>query len=272
MTYPPTLNFEMRKPIAAHHVATRRGLEWYAEAWTLFKKAPLALMAIPVILIAGNFICSIMAPIGWLLSILFNIFMTYGTIAIAADLDQTGEIHWRVAIEVFRKKFLNMFGFFILKNALLGLGVLVVLIVGLWSAFGSLAAVGSGISELSHMDGDALIVFFKSLLTLNFLFIAAIFTVLVAALVMCVQFMGDSLIALSDVNPLEAALLSLSAIGKNAGSITLASLIGLFLLVPIALTLGLGLFIYHPLLILVTYRSFRDIFKSGEKTQIIMPL
>lgn len=272
MTHSSTLEFEFRKPLTTRHVPTKRGFEWYIEAWALFKKAPLPLMALPIILFAGNFVCSMIPPIGWLLSVLFNIFMTYGAIAMAADLDRTGAVRWNVALELFRSKFLNMFGFFLLKNALMGLAFLVIFIVGLWSVFGSFAAIGSGVSELFTMDSDALVAFLKSMLTLNFLFFSVLIATISAALVMCVQFMGDSLIALSDVNPIEAALLSLSAIGKNTGSLTLASIMGLFLLVPIALTLGLGLFVYYPLVILVTYRAFRDIFIPTGNPQAIIPL
>ena len=272
MTSSSMSDFELKMPINAQHVPAGRGFEWYGEAWTLFKKAPLPLMALPIILLIGNLVCSALPIIGWIISIVFNILMTYGSIILAANLERTGEIRWSYAIEVVRMKFFNMLGFFLLKNILMVAGFLFIVALGLWTIFGSLSAISEQVPQLFGMDLDGLINFSQSHITFSFVFIAVVTMMLVAILVMCVQFMGDSLIALSDANPIEAALLSLSAIGKNSGSLTVAGFIGFFLWVPIVLTLGLGLFVYYPLVILVTYRAFQDIFRSGGHAYSGAPL
>lgn len=253
-------SFILSNPISIRELPGARGVEWFRESWVLFKRAPVALMLLPLIYFAGVFVCNLMPIVGYLLQFFFGIVMAYGGIYAVAVLDKTGEFRWSSFVEIARSRFLCMLGFSILKLLLVVFGLTISLVIIVLLAYGSFGTAFSIWSEMFSKSGMPGWDIFAPFLTIPVIGASLILGGFVFGLLVMIQYMGDALISLSDSDPIMAAMLSLKGVMKNAWPLTVAGLIGFGLLVPVALTLGLGFLIYYPILILVTYRAFIDIY------------
>lgn len=257
---------------SARHVSASRGLEWYKEAWALFKKAPLELICLPLIYFVIAFICGLIPLFGFILQIAVGLVFTYGSIYLVADLDRSGKVRWAALLDPFKERILNMIGFSILKIVVLFLSALIIIAVIAALAANQLPHEYLDPSRWSSMSSQEIPALLFSVFTLEVICITSVLTAVFAFLYGAIQFMGDSLVALTNANPFSAAGLSIQAIFKNSGSLTVAGLIGIGLLIPVALTLGIGFLIYLPLIPLVVYRAFRDIYAPETASFSAAPL
>ncbi len=241
-------------------VASRRGLEWFNEAWVLFKKAPGPFVLWTIFVILGSYVSGMAPKFSLILRYVFSLLTTYGGYQIIANLEKSGRFEWSQMVIPIKSKFFKMVTFSIIALVPYIIGLMAFLIISslfVTVNFDELKIAFINTSSDNPMQG---LISLFSLITkeIIFVFIPTFTATMYVALGIGV--FGASIITFTDESPLTAAKLSFKAMSTNLGSLTVAGLIGFMLLIFAFIPFGLGLLIYYPLTLLVTYKAYCDIF------------
>ena len=259
---------------AFRHVPAGHALDWWAEGWRAFRRAPLAWLGLSVALLVVLALASVL-PLGGLLrqGLLAPLFalgavfaallqrrwrgaprdLPAGLVAEAANegaLTESARL-WAARIKplLIASLLVLLLGgafdlaFVALSATLLGVGL---------AGVGALSVLGGGVGLIAGAGALA-----GGMVMLMLLGLVALLIVNIAF-----WFVG-TLVALGGVGPWDAIVLSLRAALANVGALALFSL----LLVPAAmlalLPKGLGLLVLLPVLSAASYASFDDVFGAA---------
>lgn len=224
-------------PVQAITVPAGHGVNWVTDGWHLFKKSPGMMIAmwlvLMIIVTAAN-----MVP---LLGQLITPALMAGFMIGLAQLENEGELRFEALFDGFKQHggpLLVLGGIFMLVIFLL------VVVCGVFVAM-ALSAMGSG-SGVGTVLGSLM------LIVLGFM------TIL---LVVFAMWWAPCLVVFNGQSPLDALKLSIQAIFRNLLSSLVYSLVLLVLYLAVMVTLGLGILVVGPLVIVSAYTSYRDIFQ-----------
>ena len=236
-------------------VRAAAGVDWVADAWRLFRKAVLMWIVFLVIYFLVNVGLGLVPWVGmWLGSLVAPLLM--GGIALGCrSLETGGELEFEHLLAGFRRN----------TGPLFAIGVIYVVgelaLIAIFALFAGtvfLTALfrGDEAAILNALPEDLL------RLALGGLVVAALAIPLVAA-----YWFAPALAMLHGVPALPAMKASLMACLRNAVPMLVYGLVMLALLVPVVLTLGLGLIVWVPLLLATVYTSYRSIFTEPENDE-----
>ena len=247
-------------------IKSGRGSEWFSEAWVLFKKAPFQFMLLPLAIFGGNYLVGLIPKLGFIFQFLFNVSTTYGSYFIISNLEKTGQFVWSLMFDPIKNKFFDIILFSILSVLPYIIGfVLFICFSAIFITF-RFDDIKLIVSEFSTGDSVEAFKHLFSFFSMGTFFI--FFPILILTLLFAFGFyFGPLIIAFTNTSPVEAAKLSLKAMFSNIGAMTLAGLFAILFLILAVIPIGLGLFIYYPMIFLVAYRAFCDIFGSPNPVQ-----
>ncbi|WP_157288357.1 BPSS1780 family membrane protein [Uliginosibacterium gangwonense] len=231
-------------------VPAGHGMEWISAAWRLFASAPLAWVGMFVVFALIWIVISIIPIVNMIASLLLPMFM--GGLMIAAD------NHFNKGDAQFSDLFA---GFERYSSPLIVLGALFlafsfacllpIIVIAIFGGIGGAILAGTGFQ--GAMGG-----IFVSI---------AIAVIVVLALMFCLYaslWFAPALVVLQHVRPLDAMKMSFSACMRNWASGLVFSLMAFLLMILSLLPLGLGLFVFAPVMYITMYTGYRDIFIQEE--------
>ncbi len=260
---------------AFRHVPAGHALDWWAEGWRAFRRAPLAWLALAVALLVVLALASVLPLGGLLRQGLLPPVLAFGAVfaavlqrrwrgaphalpaGLVAEAANDGALTdsarlWAARIKpllIASLLVMLLGGAFDFAFVVLGLPLLGITLAGV----GALGVFSGGVGLFA---GDGALA--GGLVMLMLLVLVALLIVNIAF-----WFVG-TLVALGGVGPWDAIVLSLRAALANLGALALFSL----LLVPaamlVALTAGLGVLVLLPVLSAASYASFDDVFGTAD--------
>ena len=224
-------------PVQAVTVPAGNGVNWVTDGWILFKQAPWMMIAMWVVLMvivtAAN-----MVP---LLGQLITPALMAGFMLALAQLEREGELRLEMLFEGFK----SHAGPLLVLGAIFLLAIfLLVVVCGVFMAI-AMNAMGSG-SGLGTVLGSLIFIL------LGFM------TIL---LVVFAMWWAPCLVVFNQQTPAEALKHAILAIFRNMLSSLVYTLVLLVLYLAVIVTLGLGIFVVGPLVIVSAYTSYKDIFR-----------
>ncbi len=238
----------------ARRVRAAAGVDWVADGWRLFRKASLMWIAFLILFFLIHLGLGLVPWVGmWIGNLLSPILM--GGIALGCrSLETGGDLELEHLLAGFRRN----------TGLLLAIGVVYVagelVLMGVFSLFAGapfLWAIVSG-------DEAAIV----NLLPEDLLPLAlgALVTLALALPLMAAYWFAPPLAMLHDIPALPAMKESLVACLRNFVPMLVYGLVMLALLVAAAIPIGLGLFVWAPLLMATTYTSYRSVFTEPDET------
>ncbi len=254
----------MHNTTVNNRLSARRGVEWYKEAYELFKKAPFALIALSIANILASLVFSQIPVLGYFLQIASGMVFSFGSCLVIDQLYRAGTFQWHLLLAPIKSRPMEILGFWILSLMPYLMGIAMAGLFLITTAALNFEQIRAGAGQIyagQVAEGSVTLFSFISPSGYLILFFIGLLTALVS---LSMQFFGGYLIVLSHLDPVEAVKLSIKGTFSNAGAMTLAGLMGVGLIFLAILTLGIGLFVVVPILALVTYRAYCDIFRSTE--------
>lgn len=227
------------------------GVDWVAEGWQLFRKAPLMWIVFLVLLILVNVALGMLPWVGKLLTTLVAPIIAGGVAAGCRSLETGGELELDHLLAGFRRNTGMLFAIGVVyvlgQMALLGIFAM---FVG-WSLVW--AALTSGAGVMAAMTGSILAVATGGLV------VAALAVPLFAAI-----WFAPTLAMLHDQPAMPAMKESLMACLRNWLPMLVYGLVMLALLAAAVIPLGLGLLVWIPMLFTTNYAGYRGIFTEPD--------
>ena len=237
----------------ARSVPAGHALAWYSEAWRLFKLSPGAWIGIWLIFFVILVAISAIPFIGGLISALLTPVFVGGVMLAARDADRNGD----VAVGKLFAAFSTHAGPLVLVGLLqLALWVVFFLIasvvIGVYIGIG----VGAGMSFESFMSPGVLLPIILIGFILGILYIPFTMAVWLAA----------TLVALHDIGALDALRMGFSAAFRNLLALIVLVLVTIPLAVVASVPFLLGWFVLGPVLLILLYAEYRDLFALTESS------
>jgi uncharacterized membrane protein len=233
-------------PTTIRSVDSGRGVNWLTEGWALFKRNPGVWIAILLIWMVLSIVVGMIPLVGLAMNLVAPV-MTGGLMMACRRLDEGGTIGVEALFEGFKEPVFS-------KLVILGLlalagGVVIGFLGGgsIAALFGSAMMMGGGHSFGVPVLGMA------GLIGLLFALL------LIVPLSMALWF-APALVALRQIEPVEAIKQSFAGCMANVMPLLIYSLVMLVLLVVASIPLFLGLLVALPVVIASIYCSYKDIY------------
>jgi uncharacterized membrane protein len=222
-----------------------RGWAWIAEGWKLFKRQPLAWIAVAVVLAVIFLVLAVIPILGSLAAVVLAPVFGAGVVIGSRALDEGRPLQVGDLFAGFRERFgtLASVGF-----AYLGASVAIALAVGVVTGAGVWGLVGSGADPASIGAAGATVL-------LAFLVMMA----LMLPLMMAVWF-APPLVVFHDLGAGEAMKGSFIACLRNVMPFLVYGVAMLVLALAASIPFGLGWLVLGPVLAASLYTSYRDVF------------
>lgn len=233
----PATSVNSSATVEAVSVLPGNGLNWFTDAWTLFKASPWILIAMWLLLMIITTAANLVPMLGPLLTPA----LLAGFALAVAKLDHGEKIEILSLFDAFKSHtgpLLMLGGIFILAV------VLIIAVCGLSLAI-MLTAMGSG--TMGSAIGSLILIVLATLVFLSVLF---------------AMWWAPCLVVFHQQPPTEAVKNAIKAIFKNKVASLVYGLIMIGLYLMVAVTVGLGLVVVGPLVIISAYTSYKDIFKT----------
>lgn len=229
-------------------VSAGQGWQWIVSGWNYFKQSWLIWVVICVIWFLLQLITGAIPLVGSVALTLFGPVLFAGMMLGTQAQEQGNDLEIGHLFAGFKGKLGNLI---VLGAVYLG-GMMVIGLV----SFGMIAALGIG-GGLFSAQGDPEMI--GALLGPGFMIAILIGMLLFIPLTMAYLF-APALIELDGVAPIQAMKMSFMGCLKNIVPFLVYSLILLVLLIPAALTFGLGFLVLGPIMIASVYAAYRDIY------------
>jgi len=228
-------------------VATGRGVEWFSEAWTLFKASPGTWVAMFVIFVLLSMFLAIV-PLGSLVSSLFYPAVVAGIMIGCRSLEEGGPLEIGHLFAGFKDKL----GSLVLVGVLYLVGGM---LIGFFAVIASLFMLPSLMGR--NFDGSDL----QNVLAVApyFLLIVLVVLALMLPLLMALWF-APALVIFHDVQPMAAMKSSFQGCLRNMLPFLIYGIVGFLLAIVAVIPLGLGLLVLGPVMWGTMYVGYRDIF------------
>ena len=243
-------------PRAPRAVAPGRGMEWWGEAWRLFRAAPVTWIVMAVIALALFVLTALVPLVNMVAPILLPPLLMGGVMAAAEVQQRGGEARIGQLFEGFSSRT----GPLLAVGGLYFAGLLVVsMIAGVLMMF-----LGLGGALMGHAGmepgmqgpmGPAAMLFASGAGLLTLLVMAALFLPLYAAL-----WFAPPLVMLRGMSATDAMKQSLVGCLRSWVAMLIYSVVMLVLATLAVFTLGLAWLVLGPVLMLTVYVAYRDIF------------
>lgn len=229
------------------------GIHWIGQGWALFKRAPLMWIVMIVLLVVVALVMAFIPIIGQLAFQILTPVIAAGFVVGCWSLENNGELEIEHLIAGFQRNF----GKLVLVGVLYLVGGIVIMIVGmLFMGASILPMLLSGAAATSDVDLAA-----AALGTAGLMFWMGILVAMgLGLLLVAAYWFAPALVVMHGMNALDAMKASFFACFRNFIPFLVYGIAMLVLLIPVALTLGLGILVYIPVAIASTYRAYRQIF------------
>lgn len=237
-------------PGKARQVEAGRGVNWWAEAWTLFMKAPGMWLLFGLAVLIGSIVLSIVPVIGGL-AVALGMQIVVGGWMLSARKAASGASLQPADLLAGFKEHLNP----LLVLGALALGACIV-IFGALALLGGGAVMGMMAGGVGRSAGGVMAGAFMGLLTLlvgfglSFVFAMAFW-------------FAPALVVFRGMAPVDALKASWSASLSNIAPFLVYGLLWIVASVVASIPFGLGWLVLMPLTVLSIYCSYQDIFEGG---------
>ncbi len=228
-------------------VDAARGVGWWSEAWTLFRRAPGMWILVVLVLIIGAALVSLVPFLGGLAVALLTPVVLGGVLMAARKVEQGGALAFGDAFAGFREKFeplLVLGGLTLAASIVIGI---VVMIFGVGAFAGMAGGLASGRTGAILAGVGSALVMLLVLLGLGLVLTMALW-------------FAPSLVVFRGTPALQAVQASFAACLRNFLPMLVYSLLYLLAAVVASIPFGLGWLVLAPLVLLTMYTSYRDVF------------
>lgn len=229
------------------------GVNWIGHGWDLFKRAPLMWIVMIVLVMVVAIVMAFVPIIGQVAFQILTPVIAAGFVAGCWSLENGGDLE----IEHLLAGFQRHFGKLAMVGLLYLLGGIVIMIVAMLFVGASVlpvllsgATAGVDAEFYSAALGTAGLMFWLGMLVAMGL----------GLLLVSAYWFAPALVVMHGMSALDAMKASFFACFRNFIPFLLYGIAMLVLIVPVALTLGLGILVYVPVAIASTYRAYRQIF------------
>ena len=229
-------------------VATSRGVEWFSEAWGLFKASPGIWVVMFIVFMVLSLVFAII-PMGSLVSSLCYPAVVAGVMLGCRSLEEGGALTVGHLFAGFKKNV----GSLILVGLLYMVGMM---LIGFVAGISAALMIPFMMGGTNFNPND-----FSSLMAMApwFVLIALIALALMLPLIMALWF-APALVVFHDMQPMASMKASFQGCLKNFVPFLVYGIVGFLLGVLALVPFGLGLLVYGPLLWGTMYVGYRDIF------------
>ncbi len=232
-----------------------RGISWLTEAFNVFKDNWLLWIGMILVYWVILFITG-MIPLVNMLVYLFLFHFTAGFMMVCAEQEEGYQPTFGTMFSAFQTHLVDLI-ILALLYFLVAILAFIPMVIGMIVAFGG--ALSAGVMSADSPDFSALmgsgsvLIFLMSFLVTMLFFIPILMAVYIA----------PALIVLHDIKPLEAMKMSFKGCLKNMIPFLLFGLIIMFVFpVVTVFTLGLGLLVLVPVVIISNYAVYRDVWSE----------
>lgn len=237
----------------ARSVPAGHALTWYGEAWRLYKASPGTWIGIWLIFVVIVLAIALVPFIGGFVSALITPVLVGGVMIAARDADRGGE----VGVGKLFAAFSNHAGPLVLIGLLqLALWVVFALVASILIAVYVGFGISAGMSPNSFLNPSVMLPMVLIGFVLGILYVPFTMAVWLAA----------ALVALHDVGALDGLRMGFSAAFRNLLPVIVFVLVTIPLAIVASVPLLLGWFVLGPLLLIVLYAAYRDLFASTESS------
>jgi len=228
-------------------VPASRGVEWFSEAWRLFKLAPGIWVAMFVVFCVLSLLLAII-PLGSLVSSLCYPAVVAGIMIGCRSLEEGGPLEMGHLFAGFKKNTGNL----LLVGILYLVGMMLI---------GFLAGVAGALMIPAMIGSDFNFQDMRSLLALApvVLLVVLVVLALMMPLIMALWF-APALVVFHDVQPMAAMRSSFQGCLRNFVPFLAYGVVSLLLGILALIPLGLGLLVFGPVIWGTMYVGYRDIF------------
>ena len=107
----------MHNTTVNNRLSARRGVEWYKEAYELFKKAPFALIALSIANILASLVFSQIPVLGYFLQIASGMVFSFGSCLVIDQLYRAGTFQWHLLLAPIKSRPMEILGFWIFSKS-----------------------------------------------------------------------------------------------------------------------------------------------------------
>lgn len=246
---PPRTNGEPDSTRPGNYLAEPQSLpagnakEWIGAAWRLFKLRPGKLIGAALLFGAINIGLGMIPYIGGLLQVAISIFEIAGFAFIAKQLEEEGDFEFGQIFIGFQENTKSL--------AIIGaIGAVVALISNL-AAFILIVGQVGDVNNAANLNEAQIMSASLSVMAL---------TLILGIVYSAFTFLAPALIILENEPPKRAILLSWQGFSRNIGGAVFCSLMMGLLFIVGMIPIFLGLLVVMPLLMLVPYAVYRDLF------------
>ncbi|POZ62977.1 BPSS1780 family membrane protein [Chromobacterium alticapitis] len=252
-------------PPLARKVAAGRGWRWCVEAFHIVREQPLTWVLLTLVYLLIHFAIHSVPFIGGLIGAVIGPVFAGGFILAARKSERGEELELADLFAGFRLMPGPLLQVGAMFFALMVAAMMVVGIVGMSTGvmsgvLGNHAMHPGAMGELSLFSGDLAPAASHPGAAGGFLALLALTMSAVMFVVSLSYWFAPSLVALDRVSPWQAILASLRAGLSNWLPMLVAGLALGLLLIPVMLTLGLGLLLWCPIAFVTAYTSWKDVF------------
>lgn len=232
-------------------VEAGRGLAWWSEAWALFMRFPLLwiLMALAMFVLLA--VLSVVPVLGSLAAALLGPVFVGGWMLAASKVQEGGALEFGDLFSGFKDHIKPL----MVLGALFMAASLVITVLAVLVGMGTAMGLGVGLPTRGHGGAGAGVL---AMISGSLVFILLI--LLLSLPVGMAMWFSPGRVALHGVAPWPAVQQSFWACLRNWLPSLVCSLLGLVAAVAASIPFGLGWLVLMPLVFLVAYRSYRDVF------------
>ena len=226
-------------------VAAGRGGTWWSQAWDLFKQAPGTWILIFVVFILLSFLFAII-PLGSLVSNVCYPVIVAGLMLGCRSIEEGNGLSFGHLFAGFKKNV----GSLLLVGVLYLVGMLLIVA---FMGIGAALMIPKLVAQTGGRPDDYMIL--VPVMLIVFLLALA----LMLPLIMAIWF-APAIVVFHDAQPMAAMKASLRGSLRNFVPFLVYGVVGLGLAIVALIPLGLGFFVYGPLLWATIYTGYRDIY------------
>lgn len=239
---------DLRLADAPRGLSAGRGVDWIGAGWRLFARAPLMWVVSILVLLVLHIVANIVPFLGGVVMHVLQPVFAAGFMVACRSLETGGDFEIEHLFAGFKREFAN----------LIVVGLLVLAgVVALFLVFFAFAGFGLVTAFLAGDPDNIYPAIMASGLTIALGALVA--TALSIPLVMAYWF-APALVMMHGVAPIAAMKASFSGCLRNILPFLLYGIVMLVLVVVAMIPLGLGLFVWFPVVIASTYAAYREIY------------
>ena len=241
-------NEELRRVDPPRSLSAGRGVDWISAGWRLFAKAPLMWVVSILVMIVLHIVANIVPILGGIaMHVLQPVFFA-GFIVACRSLEAGGEFEIEHLFAGFKREFANL----IIVGLLLLAGVVALFLVFFaFAGFGLVTALLAGDAE------NMLPAIMASGLTIA---LGALVATALSIPLMMAYWFAPPLVMMHGVPPMAAMKASFFGCLRNILPFLVYGILMTLLLIVAMIPIGLGLFVWLPVMLASSYAAYRDIF------------